>query len=363
MRIQALDIFRGLCIFYMTFGHLVNWWIIKADYGLYEIIWNFGAFVGGGGFLLVSGMSAALSYKIRKEKSQTFQNSNEKMIRNEYILRALVIFMISAIWNLVGTMYSNIPGVWTWFVLQTISVSLLLAWPFLKTSKQFRLYVCFAIWISNEFLIIWLTPFRGEANFLGYLYYFLYNVPEQNVILGYFPFLLAGTVIGEIFYDSSLKEGTEEQRDYLKKKLIRPSTIGGILLVIFGFIFEFPNFRYKETFSSHMFNFGLELLLISFLVIIKDFGKLKFKKNYSVIKYYSYYSFTIFFAHQLLYFIFPPQFNALEIWIYIVPTMIIVTLLFRYIYIKAGKYASLKFFISKFATFLAGKIKLRQNDD
>ena len=356
MRIQALDIFRGLCIFYMTFGHLLNWWIISADIWLYEILWNFGAFVGGGGFLFVSGMSAALSYRRRKEKSQLLQDSSEKLIRNKYLIRALLIFLISTIWNLVGSIYSNIPGVWTWFVIQTISISLLLAWPFLKTSKQFRLYVCFFIWISNEFLFIWLSAFRGETNFLGFLYYFLYNVPEQNVILGYFPFLLAGTIIGDIFFESSLKEGKKEQQDYLRKKLVRPSIIGGIFLVIFGILFEFPNFTTKETFSSHMFTFGLELLLISFLVIIKDFGKIKFKKNYSVIKYYSYYSFTVFFAHQLLYFVFPPQFNALEIWIYIVPTMVLVTLLFRYIYIKVGKNASLKFYISKFATFLAEKL-------
>ncbi|MHA1669654.1 MAG: heparan-alpha-glucosaminide N-acetyltransferase domain-containing protein [Promethearchaeota archaeon] len=356
MRIQALDIFRGLCIFYMTFGHLVNWWVTHADYWLYEIIWNFGAFVGGGGFLFVSGMSAALSYRRRKEKSQSLQDSNDKVIRNEYIFRALLIFLISTIWNLVGTIYSNIPGVWTWFVIQTISVSLLIAWPFLKTSKQFRLYVCFIIWISNEFIIIWLTPYRGEPNLLGYLYSFLYNVPEQNVILGYFPFLLAGTIIGDLFHESSLKEGKEEQRDFLRKKLIKPAIIGGTILVIFGTMFEFPNFTSKETFSSHMFTFGLELLLISFLLIIKDFGKIKFKKNYSVIKYYSFYSFTIFFAHQLLYFVFPPIFNALEIWIYIIPIMVLITLLFRYIYKKSGKYASLKFYISKFATFLAEKI-------
>jgi len=357
MRIQALDIFRGLCIFYMTFGHLVNWWIRSTDYWLYEIIWNFGTFVGGGGFLLVSGMSAALSYRRRKEKFESLQeSSSEKLIRNEYMFRALFIFLISVMWNLVGTIYSNIPGVWTWFVIQTISISLILAWPFLKTSKRFRLYFCFFIWISNEFIINWLSPFRGESNFLGYLYYFLYNIPEQNVILGYFPYLLAGTIFGDLFYESSLKEGEKAQKDYLIKNLIKPSVIGGILLIIFGIFFEFPNFTVKETFSSHMFTFGLQLLLLSFLVIIKDFGKIKFKKNYSVIKYYSFYSFTIFFAHQLLYFVFPPQFNALEIWIYIIPIMVLITLLFRYIYIKFGKYASLKFFISKFATSLAEKI-------
>ena len=356
MRIQALDIFRGLCIFYMTIGHLVNWWVLRSDYWLYEIIWNFGAFIGGGGFLLVSGISASLSYKNRLEKLQLLQDSSERLIRNEYLIRAFIIFLISSVWNLVGSIYSNIPGIWTWFVIQTISVSLFIAWPLLKTSKRLRIYLCFIIWISNEFLIYWLTPYSGELNFLGILYYILYNIPEQNVILGYFPFLLAGTVLGDLFYEASLKQNQGERREYLKKKLIKPSLIAGSILVIFGLSFQFPNFAFKETFSSHMFTFGLQLFLISFLVYIKDFEKLKFKKKYSVIKYYSFYSFTIFFAHQLLYFVFPPLFNALEIWIFIVPTIVLITLLSRFIYIKAGKYASIKFYVSKFASFLAEKI-------
>jgi hypothetical protein len=208
----------------------------------------------------------------------------------------------------------------------------------------------------NEIFIFWLTPFRGELNFLGIIYNILYNVPEQNVILGYFPFLLAGTIFGDLFYEASLKESTEEQHNYLLKKLIRPSVIGGTILILFGIFFEFPNFISKESFSSHMFVFGLQLFLISLLVFLKDFGKLKFKKNYSVIKYYSYYSFTIFFAHQLLYFVFPPSFNALEIWLYIIPILALITLFFRYLYKKSGKYASLKFYISKFASYLAEKI-------
>ena len=52
-RFRSIDIFRGICIFYMTFGHMVNWWISQGDFWFYELIWNYGAPVGGGGFLLV----------------------------------------------------------------------------------------------------------------------------------------------------------------------------------------------------------------------------------------------------------------------------------------------------------------------
>jgi len=358
IRIKAIDTFRGLCIFYMTFGHMIYWGIILSDFWLYEFIWNFGAFIGGGGFLLVSGMSAVLSYRRRLIKVQSSKEVSVKIVRNEYMFRALIIFAISIFWNFFGTLYMGLPGVWLWFVLQTISISLMMAWPFFKTSKLFRLFICFACWIGNEIIFAVLSPHQGQQSVLGFLFFLLYNVPEQNVILGYFPFLLAGTIIGDLFFEASLRENLNHQKTFLKEKLFKPGILGGILLIIFGVFYKFPDFANKETFSSHMFIFGIELLLIIILVIIKDFKKIQFKKKYSVIKYYSFYSFTIFLAHHLLFFIFAPQFNAIEIWLYIIPIMVIWTAFFRFIYKKLGKYASLKFIISKSANYLAEKIEL-----
>ncbi|TFF86101.1 MAG: DUF1624 domain-containing protein [Promethearchaeota archaeon] len=354
-RIQAIDIFRGLCIFYMTFGHMTYWWTAESSFWLYELIWNLGAPVGGGGFLLVSGMSAMISYKANLKKAKISSDYTMANSRNQYILRALIILLISFIWNFFGALFMNVPGIWIWFVIQTISISLLLAWPFLKTSRLLRLFICFACWIGNEFLVLFLSPFRGQFNLLGIIYFILYNVPEQNVILAYFPYLLAGTVIGDIFYEA-FNSNNVDTRSYLKRHLTIPGSIGGALLIIFGVFFQFPTFIDKATCSSHMCICGIELFIIIELVYLKDLGHLKLKRNYSVLKYYSFYSFTIFLAHNLLYFLFPAAFNALEIWLYIVPIMILWTYLFRIIYLKLGKYGSLKFAISESAKYIANKI-------
>lgn len=354
-RIQAIDIFRGLCIFYMTFGHMMYWYSAKSSFWLYEIVWNLGAPIGGGGFLLVSGMSAMISYKVNLEKAKLSGDFSMKNSRNQYIIRALIILLISFIWNFFGTLFMGVPGIWIWFVIQTISISLLLAWPLLKTSPLFRLFICFAFWIGNEFIIVLLRPFEGQFNFFGILHFIFYNVPEQNVILAYFPFLLAGTVIGDILHEAFNSENIDTKA-YLKRHLTIPGSIGGLVLIIFGVLFQFPNFLDKRAFSSHMFIFGIELLLIILLVYIKDLGHIKLKRSYSVLKYYSYYSFTIFLAHNILYFLFPPILNALEIILLIIPIMTLWTYLFRLIYRKLGKYASLKFFISKSAEYLANKI-------
>jgi len=342
----------------MIFGHMIYWWISPADIWLYEIIWNYGAVFGGGGFLIVSGMSAALSYKTGLVKVQNNEDFNKNRIRNEYFIRAILILFISLIWNSIGTVYMNLPGVWLWFVLQTISISLLMVWPLLRTSKVFRLFICFASWIGNEFIYIWLSPYSGRENIFGYLFYFLYNSPEQNVILGYFPFLLLGTVIGDIFFEAGSIVKLKERQIYLKDKLLKPLIITGSILLIFGLFFNFPNVANKETFSSHMFILGIEFFVISFLVLLKDYKRFKLRRNYTFFEYYSFYSFTMFLSHHLLFFLFQPQFNSIEIWLLISPIIVLWTLLFRFGYRNWEKFISLKFIINKSAIYFARKIDL-----
>lgn len=360
-RIKAVDIFRGLCIFYMTFGHQIEWWVTEADYWLYKIFWNLGAPVGGGGFLLVSGVSAALSYRFKIRKYNQTHGFSKQSIRDEYMFRALLILAISFIWNigavLIGLVDMGIKGVWIWFVIQTISISLIMAWPFLKTSKSLRVVVAFSLWIANEFIFAWLLPFKDQANGFGLLYYFLYNVSEQNVILAYFPFLLMGTVIGDTLYEIFSEENLKDQKSLLKKKIYVPYTIGGTALAIFGIVFLFPAFFHKETFSSHLFIFGIELILIAFLVWFKDDKGYQPQKSYRLFIYYSYYSFSMFLGHNILYFLFPRMLNAFQVWFFIIPITILWTLLWRYIYRKVKRNAALKAHIGDLASYFSDKIE------
>jgi hypothetical protein len=358
IRFKGIDIFRGICIFYMTFGHMLNWWLTKTDFWLYDFLWNVGAPIGGAGFLFVSGLSASLSYRKQLAKTLDSDEFSIKRARNEYLIRALEIFVISTLWNTFGYLYLGLPGIWLWFVLQTISISLLMAWPLLKTTRLFRLFICFCFWIGNELILTLLAPHSGEVSGLGILYFILYNSPEQNVILGYFPFLLLGTILGDILFEASIIKDPTEQSFFLKSKFINTNIISGLGAIMLGFFLNYPAFMNKQTFSSHMFIVGIELLIISLLIYIKDLKNYKFKKSFSFFEFYSYYSFTIFLLHHLLFFLFQPQFNALEIWLYIVPIMSLWTLLFRFIYTKIGKFASVKFIFNKIAVYLAEKVDI-----
>ncbi len=360
-RLKSVDIFRGMCILYMTMGHQVDWWIIASDYWIFEIVWNLGAPIGGGGFLIVSGISAAISYRSRLQKYQKTEAFSKKSIRNEYMFRALFILLISFIWNiiaiLIGMVDQGIQGIWLWFVIQTISISLILAWPLLKVSRVLRVIIAFSLLVANEYIFMFLEPFQGQGHIFGVIFYILYNTPSQNVILAYFPYLLMGTVIGDLFFDIFSIDDSEKQTRMVKNKVYLPFILGGIGLTLFGFGLSFPDFYSKTTLSSHIFIFGIEFLLLAFLLWMKDIKQVKFKKSYRLFFFYSFYSFSIFLTHYLLYILFPRMLNGIIIWFFILPTTILWTLLWRFSYKKLGKKASIKGYISDFASSLAKRIE------
>jgi len=233
-----------------------------------------------------------------------------------------------------------------------------MAWPFLTTSRIFRLFMCFVFWIGNEFVFYWLSPYSNTQNILGDLFYFLYNSPDQNVILGYFPFLLLGTVFGDVFFESSSIDNLIERRLFLKKKIFRNGLLCGVFLITFGLVYNFPDFSNKSTFASHMFIVGIELMLMALLVYIKEIRVIHFQKRYRFFEIYSFYSFTMFLAHEALFFLFQPIFNFINIWFVIVPILIAWTFLFRFIYKKWDRSASLKFLLNKIAINLADRIEI-----
>ncbi|MHA1351055.1 MAG: heparan-alpha-glucosaminide N-acetyltransferase domain-containing protein [Promethearchaeota archaeon] len=63
-RFKSIDIFRGMCMSWMFLTHLIDWWFSGGDWlqtgtvGIIDPIW-------ASGFLFISGVSVALSYRNR----------------------------------------------------------------------------------------------------------------------------------------------------------------------------------------------------------------------------------------------------------------------------------------------------------
>ena len=359
-RLKSIDIFRGLCMAWMILGHLIDWWLKNEYNWLHSVIIMILDPIGASGFLFISGVSINLSYRKRIIKVNTSEDYNYRMVRNSYLFRALFVFIIAIIYNSTTAIRLLDPSmIWTWFVLLTAAVSLFLTWPLLKTSKFFRVIVGVIILIANQFILSLLLPFEGDSNIFGLLFHIIYHPINQDPILIFFPFFLFGTIIGDSLFDALLRNNEYRGKRTFKNKFLIPTMVIGALLIISGVLFKFPKFLIRKRFSWIIYSLGIDILLISVLLSFEIFEIIKTKKSYRLLFYYSYYSLTIYLAHNLLYFLFLNQLNVFNIWFFAAGAFIIIGIILRTIYkIWEGK-ASVKVQIGRLSLGVTIKIEER----
>lgn len=361
-RLKSVDIFRGLCMAWMVLSHLIDWWI-KSEYNwLHSLTIMIIDPIGASGFLFISGISIALSYRTRLNKVRVSGDYNYRMIRNSYLFRAFFIFLIALVYNIPVAIYFKDPSmIWTWFVLLTAAISLFLAWPLLKTSKLFRISIAIIIIILHFFIVSWLLPFQGDSNIFGLLFHMLYNIIHQDPILIFFPFFLIGTVIGDIIYEVINLNPDENQNIHFKKKFLIPMLIIGFFLIISGIFLNNPQFLRRRSLPWIIYSIGIDIILLSILISIEKFNIIKTKKSYKFFFYYSYYSLTIYLAHNLLYFLFLHQLNLISIWLFAVASFFSIGFIFRIIYKRWEEKASIKVQIGKLSLDITTRIEKRLN--
>jgi len=325
-------------------------------------------------FLFIAGVSTALSYRNRCIKAEKSEDYNLKRVRNEYMFRALIILIIALLYNVIIAVALNDPTeIWKWFFLLTVAISLFLAWPLLRVSKLLRIILVAFIWVLNQFLLVFLLFHRGDPNLLGISFHFFYNSLDLDPILSFFPFFLIGTVIGDILFDINKLENLNERKIALKYKLFFPCLIIGSFLIIFGILFQlkldiryghgaelynFPDFLIRGSFSWMIYTLGIILILISVMFSIETYELIKTERSYKFLFYFSYYSLTVYLAHNILYFLFLGQLNLFNVWFFVIGVTIVVELLLRAIYnSKWREKASLKIFIGKFSIILAERVE------
>ena len=371
-RIKSIDIFRGLCMTWMILNHLIAWWL-NIDYmWIHAMAIMIIDPIGASGFLFISGVSIAISYRRRSNQAKVSEDYNYRIIRTSYFFRATFIFIIAISYNLPITVWSRDPKmIWAWFVLLTAAVSLFLAWPLLKTNKFFRIFITIVIIILQQFIILWLAPFKGSSNPLSQLFHLLYNPPDQDPILAFFPFFLIGTVIGDMIYDITYKRNKDKDNKnfYFKKKQFLYTVIIGIILIISGVLLSFLDFLTsvtffgtfldRQSFSWIIYSLGIDLVLLSILLFIEYSRILKIKKSYKFIFYYSYYSLTIYLAHNIFFFLFLNQLNLFAFCLVAVIAFISMGVLLRAIYKIWEEKASIKSIVGRLSLYLTFKIEER----
>ena len=361
-RVQSIDIIRGFCIFLMVLGHLLDWWIINSDRWLVHYIYSFLASIAATGFLFVSGFSATIAFKNRARKAEISTDIDMTHARNVYIIRALLLLAISLIYNTaIALTLNDLRWIWAWNVLQTISISLLLAWPLLRTPKYLRIGLGIGLLVMNELFSPFLLAYSGQLNIYGVLFHIFYHPIEAFTILTYFTIFIIGTVVGDFFFKFTSIRESEERKQAIKRVFIRTILLIGILFTSFGIIYRFNDFINRRTLSAMFYSLGVVLILLATLLYLEEFEKIKPKKRYRFFFYFSYYSFTVYLAHDPLYFIFYNQLNAINIWLAVIGIFVLITLGLKGMHKKLGIKISLKAQLGILSLIIANRIKKKKN--
>ena len=361
-RLKSIDIFRGMGMVYIMVGHMIDWWTIPSEDWLFNVYVSLFSALGAAGFVFISGVGTMISYRNRIEKVRITANYSTKTMRKEYLIRGFLILGLGLLYNgIVAIQFFDPSVIWKWFIILTVGASLLLAWPLLKTSKLFRIFVAALIWIVNQILLTSLLPFKGEGNVYGVLFYVFYNSLDQNPILSFLTFFLIGTVIGDLIFDFSALNNDSEKKRFFKRKIIAPLLVSGVVLIGISFWFLLPNLFTDKilTINTNMwwliYSLGLDLIVILILFILEESNIFNTKRSTRFLFYFSYYSLTLFLVQNLNYFLFFELLNRYNIWYFIIATIIVYGIFLRFMYKKLEGNFSFKVQIGKIASKIAKK--------
>jgi hypothetical protein len=106
-----------------------------------------------------------------------------------------------------------------------------------------------------------------------------------------------------------------------------------------------------------IYSIGIDLFFLSILLAIETFSTFRTKRSYKLIFYYSYYSLTIYLAHNILYFLFLNQLDLVSIWLFVALSFFSIGFIFRGIYKKFKEKASLKVQLGRLSQAVTRKIE------
>ncbi|MFX0010698.1 MAG: acyltransferase family protein [Candidatus Hermodarchaeota archaeon] len=356
IRLKSIDNFRGITIIAMIWLHLSDWWL-SGDFRWFAesslLVVNYVFWVS---FQFISGISTFLFLKSRRLKIEASNKKGLKTIKKEFLLRAVMLLVVSLIYNSVIAVFLLNPLlIWSLFMILSIAISLIMVRPLLETSKWTRLFLGIFFMVFNFVTLSFLEGFQGQFNIFGIIYYILYNPINLHPIFSSFAAFLIGTVIGETIFEIYLSNDRERRRRLLKRRILIPSIISGGIIVAFVCIVELTQFLNIPSFYYIISSLGVSLILFSAFVIIEEYELIKTEKSHRFIFYFSYYSLTIYLAHNLLYFLFLGSLNILLLLMLLLTTIITIGILLKLLYEKTNSNFAIKVIIGKFARHFVRK--------
>ncbi|MBD3213342.1 MAG: DUF1624 domain-containing protein, partial [Candidatus Lokiarchaeota archaeon] len=358
-RVTSIDLFRGFCIFIMFLSHLGRWWISGEDYEIFFIlVWRpFGRPIAkGSGFILISGVSVALSYSKNIVHPRNIFDIEARIWRGKSYIRAILLFIIAILINLLIMSFDPTAKIYDWWILVPLSICLFCTWPLMKLSLKTRIILGSGWILLNHYFKIIIMNFKNFSNTTQFLAEFFYPMePGQNSILVFFPFFIFGTVLGSILSKIDFNR-TDNIREFYRTFTIPLLLIssGAILL---GVLFQFPLFIEANTTSFVIFALGLDLLILCVLITIEKTSQINFNSKYSPLFYYSYYSLTLFAFHYIFYpFAYIWSLDILSFWFVYTIALIPFTLFLVLMRKKVAGLFSIKYIVNLVGEYMSMKI-------
>ncbi|TFG00956.1 MAG: DUF1624 domain-containing protein [Promethearchaeota archaeon] len=368
-RLHSLDFLRGACIIWMLFQHITLWLANANAFPLLDLIVNIFDGFGSGAFLFVSGLGITLSHRKKYQKTFSKQDNIYKKLRLKYFLKAILLLVLSFGFNLF--IYFVVSGqdptvIWIWFILQTLPISMILAWPLLNRNKYYKILAALSSLILYQILISFLYPFKAEYNHpLFIIQFILFNGDHLSPILGFFPFFIIGAFFGDIIHEHYNNPIINNPNLTFFKKRIIPLFLIGTSLILAG-IFLIPPGIISMGDKSFLFSFrsiswltyslGMLINAYTLMLTIEKSQFLKINEKYRFVYYFSYYSLSIFLLHYIFDIFFIP---ALDLWlVFIFWSMIVlgVGLVTKGIHGLIGNHFSLKHQLGVAANLIANLI-------
>ena len=356
IRLKSIDNFRGITIIAMIWLHLSDWWLSGDFRGFEGFSLQVVHYVFWVSFQFISGISTFLFFKSRRSKIEASNKKGLKTIKKEFVLRAVMLLVVSLIYNSVIAVFLLDPLlIWSLFMILSIAISLIMVSPLLETSKWTRLSLGIFFMFFNYATLFFLEGYKGQLNIFGIIYYILYNPINLHPIFSSFAAFLIGTVLGETIFDIYLINDRERRRRLLKRRILIPSIISGGIIVAFVCIVELAQVLNIHSFYYIISSLGISLILFSVFVLIEEYELFKTKKSHSFIFYFSYYSLTIYLAHNLLYFLFLGLLNIPLLLVLLLTTIISIGLLLKLLYERTNSNFAIKVIIGKLARHFVRK--------
>jgi len=346
-RIESIDILKGISIFWIIGGHLTPVWLMPNSVWIYEMLYIFFlSNVGPANFIMLSGLNIVLSINSKIDSGLPMHK-----IRINTMKRIAVLFIFSILYNyLMSIMTKGLYGVnwydfYAWYILQIISVSVILTIYVLRINKIIRFLISIFIIMFAYPLYTWISQLGVVGAGISFALY--YPFPD---IFWAFPFLpwsacaFIGCIIGEYFYNVIYRADENKKKSVLKKFLIYLSILGltfVLISIIFGsngptnadkFWYDIAIFHIQKLNTAPFFNLstlsymflpthwtymfyalGCDFLMLSILAFLSDYKNYR-NKVFNSLSFAGKVSFSIFIYHHFGIPLFPQTFDFIWIW-------------------------------------------------